>query len=245
MDANDQPLHEQLFDQIRGDILESMPPNSQLASERELAIRYGVSRNTVRIALAKLERMGLIYRHRGQGTFVSADANHPTDLSETYSFTKQMIQEGKKPFSKVLYLKTLDASDRISKHMGLPLRTPIYELKRLRSADNIPMMIERTFMPADRFPGIDSKSIESNGLYDTMLRKYDAPILHVSEAFSASLMPDQDAALLQVPTGSPSLNIQRTSKSLNGEVVEFTLSLTRADQFIYHAEHRVQNGTTN
>lgn len=47
-----------------------LAPNSQLPSEKELAPRYGVSRNTIRAALADLRRMGLVRTGRRKGSFV-------------------------------------------------------------------------------------------------------------------------------------------------------------------------------
>lgn len=49
----------------------SAPANAQLASERELAQRYGVSRNTVREAIRQLEARGLIQIKPRSGIFVS------------------------------------------------------------------------------------------------------------------------------------------------------------------------------
>jgi DNA-binding GntR family transcriptional regulator len=45
-------------------------PKEALPSEPALVNRYGVSRTTVRRALARLEREGKILRKRGSGTFV-------------------------------------------------------------------------------------------------------------------------------------------------------------------------------
>ncbi|WDF82549.1 GntR family transcriptional regulator [Lacticaseibacillus pabuli] len=244
MDNNDQPLHEQLVSQLRERIRTSMAPHSQIPAERDLAQEYGVSRNTVRAALAKLEMMGLIYRRRGRGTFVANPLADPTDLSTTYSFTDQMIEQGRDPYSKVIYLQSFPATKYISEQLSIPVGTPTYKLKRLRCADGVPLMVERTFLPADRFPKLDAQSIEKNGLYASMLQGFDAPIVDAKEAFYASLMPDKDAELLQVPLGSPSLNVQRTSTGLNHEIVEFTLSVTRADQFVYRVQHHVHNGNT-
>ena len=44
---------------------------ARLPTERDLAERFGASRNTVRKALVALEADGLIYRHVGRGTFIA------------------------------------------------------------------------------------------------------------------------------------------------------------------------------
>ena len=46
-------------------------PGEKLPSENELSVRYQVSRQTVRSALAILEEQGLTYARHGSGTFVS------------------------------------------------------------------------------------------------------------------------------------------------------------------------------
>ena len=187
MDTNDQPLHEQLVSQLRERIRTSMAPHSQIPAERDLAREYEVSRNTVRAALAKLEMMGLIYRRRGRGTFVANPLADPTDLATTYSFTKQMIAQGRDPYSKVIYLQNFPATKYIAEQLHIPVGTPAYKLKRLRCADGIPLMVERTFLPADRFPKLDAQAIEKNGLYASMLKDFDAPIINAKEAFYAKI----------------------------------------------------------
>jgi GntR family transcriptional regulator len=53
------------------------PPGSVLPSEAEIGEFYGVSRTTVRQALSRLERDGLVYRLRGKGTY-AAEREAPT-----------------------------------------------------------------------------------------------------------------------------------------------------------------------
>ena len=48
-----------------------MAPGAKLASERGLAAEYGVSLMTARRALMELDRLGLVTRRVGAGTFVS------------------------------------------------------------------------------------------------------------------------------------------------------------------------------
>ena len=49
----------------------SLPPNTALPTEVQLAKRFSVSRITLRRALDMLEHSGLISRQRGRGTIVS------------------------------------------------------------------------------------------------------------------------------------------------------------------------------
>ena len=68
-DADPRPLWQQLADLLRGRI-EHGELTGRLEAETSLAQHYGVSRDTVRRALADLARDGLIQSTRGRGTFV-------------------------------------------------------------------------------------------------------------------------------------------------------------------------------
>jgi GntR family transcriptional repressor for pyruvate dehydrogenase complex len=61
---------EEIADRIRELILNgTFPPDRPLPSERVLAVRYGVSRGSVRDAFRTLETIGLLETRHGQGTF--------------------------------------------------------------------------------------------------------------------------------------------------------------------------------
>lgn len=63
-----------LAEAIRSQIEEgALGPGAKLPSEREIAERYRLSRNTVREALRELETVGLVYRRPGSGTYVSEE----------------------------------------------------------------------------------------------------------------------------------------------------------------------------
>lgn len=69
-----EPLHRQLYDELRGSILSGrLPPGARLPASRELATLSGVSRNTVMLAFEQLRAEGYISGRLGSGTYV-ADA---------------------------------------------------------------------------------------------------------------------------------------------------------------------------
>jgi DNA-binding LacI/PurR family transcriptional regulator len=68
-------LYEQVSDHITGEIAAGrLRPGDQLPTETEYATSFGVSRITIRRAMSRLDRDGLIERFRGKGTFVTAQA---------------------------------------------------------------------------------------------------------------------------------------------------------------------------
>lgn len=93
------PLHRQLYLVLKGQILgNKLPPEAPILSERDLAQKFSVSRNTAQQAIQSLVREGLIYRVRGKGTFVSIRKRPRTNLvgvivpSVTASFYSMFIK---------------------------------------------------------------------------------------------------------------------------------------------------------
>jgi GntR family transcriptional regulator len=71
------PIYVQIMDEIRRAIvLGTLEADDPLPSTRELARDLRVNPNTVQLAYRELERIGVAYVRRGQGTYV-ANSNTP------------------------------------------------------------------------------------------------------------------------------------------------------------------------
>lgn len=231
------PLHEQLVDILRDKIERELAPGDMLPSERELTERFGMSRTTVRIALQELESLGLVQRRHGKGTIVLDVASSAANLTQAYSFTDHMRSLGRQPETSVLEFAEFEADEHLSRRVGVSLGDTLFKLKRLRSADGIPMMVERSYLPARAFPGLTEDVLRHKPLYEIMEQDYRQKIRFADEEFYASVVRSNDARLLEIEEGAPVLDLVRTTYNVRNRVVEYTLSVARGDQFRYRVTH--------
>lgn len=79
--GDERPLYQQIVDEVRRAlVLGTVSPESPLPSVRALAAELRVNPNTVQQAYRELERAGIIYTRRGQGTFVAAPQTDEREL---------------------------------------------------------------------------------------------------------------------------------------------------------------------
>ncbi len=235
--ARRQPLYDQLVDLLSEKIENELQPGDMLPSERELAETYGLSRTTVRLAMAELEELGLVARKHGKGTFVSSASRAATDLAGAYSFTDQMRSLGRVPKTTVLDFELREASKVVSNHMDLKLGEKVFRMRRLRQADGIPMMVERTYVPAKLFVGLTQEDVESRPLYEIFEQGYHNKVRRAEESFSARSARADEAQLLGIAENSPVLRLVRTTYNSKNLVIEYTRSVARADMFEYKIVH--------
>ncbi len=232
-----QPLYDQLVDLLREKIENEHEPGDLLPSERELSERYGLSRTTVRLALRELETLGLVSRKHGKGTFVSDATREATNLMGSYSFTEQMRGLGRVPKTVVLEFEIHEATKSVAEHLRVRLGDKVFRMRRLRLADDVPMMVERTYLPVSEFVTLTLGEVASKPLYDIMEKDFHQKIRLAEEEFYASIARSSDASVLGISEGAPVLELVRTTYNDKNTVVEYTHSVARADQFKYKVTH--------
>lgn len=235
--ARKQPLYDQLVDILTEKIEHEYRPGDLLPSERELSKYYGLSRTTVRLALQELERLGLVVRQHGRGTFVADRSVQATNLSQTYSFTDQMREMGRDPSTTILEFAEIDADKNLAEKMRVRMGDKLFKIERLRCADGMPMMVERTYMPMRKFMSLKRPMLERASLYTVIEQVFHEKIRVAEEEFFASIARSADAHLLDINEGAPVLDLIRTTYNASNEIVEYTLSVARADQFKYKVYH--------
>ena len=225
------PLYCQLMEILIHDIQTNMKEEEQLPSEREICEKYSVSRATVRQTMQEMEQDGYIYRSHGKGTFVAPQKVNQ-ELLKFYSFTEEMKKLGKIPSSQVLKFDVIECEKNISKKLAVEENTKVYKILRLRLADNKPMMLETTYLPYARFPGMTREELEQAAMYDIFKKKFNTNITSAKETFQPVTTNTQEAKYLQVAKEIPSLKIQRYTYEKD-QIIEYTISIARGDKFEY------------
>lgn len=88
------PIYYQLFKYFEKRIRSGdYKPGDALPTEIEIAERFGISRMTVRRAIAELANLGMVYTQKGKGTFV-AKPNWITSSSISITFTMKSGKRG-------------------------------------------------------------------------------------------------------------------------------------------------------
>lgn len=232
-----QPLYGQLVDSLREKIETEYEPGDLLPSERELSEDYCISRTTVRLALKELETLGFIKRRHGKGTFVADRSQETTNLTRAYSFSEQMRSLGRIPRSELLEFRSGEASKTVADRMGLAAGERVISMRRLRLADDVPMLIEHTYLPGKIFSGLTSDEVDSRSLYKIMAQDYHIEVRVAEEEFYASVARREEARLLGISEGAPVLQLFRLTYNTRNQVVEFTKGVARADQFHYKVSY--------
>lgn len=221
-------LETELIDLInKGDLKE----NDKLPSERELCEQYNVSRTTARQAIGELERKEYVYKVHGKGTFVSPKV-YKQQLLKFYSFTEEMKKLGKIPSSEILSFDLIRADNKIAEKLRVEENSQVYELLRLRVADDIPMMLEFTYLPEYRFVDLSDEMLQERPMYDIFREVYNVSITKAKESFKPILMSKSDAKILNVEDGTAAMRIERVTFE-NNRVIEYTVSISRGDKFEY------------
>ncbi|HEY3507256.1 MAG TPA: GntR family transcriptional regulator [Actinocatenispora sp.] len=215
------------------------PVGSKLPTERELAARSRVSRQVVREAFDELERAGLIIRRQGSGTYVAGRRLEQSLLGH-FSIVDALRSSGATITTTVLSRTVGPALPTVATSLEIAPDAPVLELERLRRVDGEPLMLEQTWLPAERLPGIDAAQFSDTSLYAILREQYHVLLVRASESFEPVVLHADEARALQVAPGSPALMLLRTTYDDAGVPMEAARALLRADRCRTLVERHVE-----
>ncbi len=228
------PLYHQLYETLRQQIDSGQwKPGDQLPTEAELAARYDISQITIRKALNMLVDAGVIYRHKGKGTFVAQPAI-TSDLGQLFSIEEEMRRRGQEYKITLLEATTAPVSKGTAVRLQIEVGEELAAIERLYDTDGEPLCVERSYLVSRYCAGLVQQDLVAVPLIETLAREYGLLPGRVGHTIRARQAGAQLAKSLQIAPEDPVLFIERLVYSHRN--VPFMLSRVfyRGDRYALH-----------
>ena len=231
------PLVYQLGEAIRDKIVRGeYDPGQPIPTEERLQKFYGVSRITVRLALAKLVNEGYIRRQQGKGTYVNprglVTKGKPKpfsrDMFGVKSTTKIIQSAGMKVRTQVLRFAREMPSNEVAERLGISEKDSVLHFERLRYADDKPLVLEKSWIPAAQCPDLKREDIKGS-LYLVLFKKYHHHVAAAHQSLRAILASELDARVLNLQIGEPVMLVDGVTYLEDGRAIEVEESHFRAE----------------
>jgi len=211
-------------------------PDQELPTEEALCRHYGVSRGTVRRAIADLVQQGLVYRKQGRGTYVSSPKLEGSILGSYKLYRANGVPHD--AGAKVLRCERHPATDEICRIMQLKPHGEVYELERIRFVQSVPVTLQLSYLPASFCPDLELRDLTHRHLYDVLRQDYDLSLLRAEEYVEPVLAGDYVAERLGIAPGAPVFLVERHSYTFGDRVAEFRRASMRGDLYRYRIDLR-------
>lgn len=223
------PVYKVIEEKIKKDIEDGILKNGDLIpSENELKNQYNISRMTVRIALNNLVNEGYLYKHKGKGTFVNYTKIEKR-LDGITGFSEQMRQNNIESFNKIISINLITATKIVAEKLSINYEDEVYQIERLRYANNTPICYEMVYLPKTIFNTIDESVFE--GSFYEYVENNISKITYCTQKIEARQAGEKYSKYLEINEDMPLLYVSVVSNLDNGRPFEYTRCFYRGDQY--------------
>lgn len=238
------PSFSPLYQQIKALILQSLQagewkPGEPIPSEMDLAARFRVSQGTVRKAIDELAAENLVVRRQGKGTFVATHAEHQVQ----YRFLKLVPDSGNTdaegPAQRTIVdCKRQRASAEVARALDLRSGDGVLQVRRVLAYAGVPAILEELWLSGAPFKGLTAERLRASRgpMYALFETEFGIRMVRAEEKIRAVLPDAQQSKLLDIPQGTPLLDVERVAYTYNDRPMELRRALYRTDTHHYRNE---------
>ncbi len=202
-----------------------------LPTEKELSQRYGVSIGTVRRAMADLVAEKVLVRQQGRGTFLA-----PFDSSRMLnSFWHIVRKDGVRevPIVQTLRFEEGTANEHAASRLKIKTGDPIYRILNLMLMGGSPTLIDALQIPKALFPNLThAQFVERDStIYDLYRNEFGISVVKTVDQVGAVSADLDSARKLELPMGTPLLEIVRVAYTFDERPVELRRSLLHTEKY--------------
>jgi len=229
--ASDRPVYKQVADGLRGAIRGGeLADGAVLASETELMERYGVSRNSVRNAVALLRVEGLVVTEHGRGTFVRAQRPLRRLSSSRYS----KAQEDAPDDQQLLGVEVVDAPQEVVDRLGLEPGERVVVRRSLLSLGGEPVQVADSYLPLGIAEGTALEGFEKieGGVHALLEHGLGYELGRFVEELTFRMPTPEEARVLRMGAGVPVVRVLRTLFDTAGRALEVSDCVLAGDRHV-------------
>ncbi len=207
-------------------------PGSRLPSERALSEQFGVSRVTMRRAIAELEGEGLLRVARGSGAYVRADMPVRFQMGDKVRFSKDLIATDANLTRKVLSARETPANADLAARLKLQPGAAVLEMCVVAHADELPVSVVMRSCSAKRFAGLAEK-FSAMGSFTAALKEYGVmDYWRRSTDITARMPTEVEARLLQQSRLTPVLAYAGEDIDADGTIVSCQIGCFASERVV-------------
>lgn len=228
------PLYEQLKIAIKEKINQKIyRPGERMPSEAELEAEYQVSRITVRRAIKELCEEGILIRKQGKGTFVLDSANYRRLDRGAYGFHDFLEKNGKKVTVDILDKSIIHVKPSYARDLKIDPEDDVVYLRRIMYADEAPIMIDTSYLPVKRFPGIYDKLEGNVALFRLLRQEYGVEQEKYYKVLKVQKATKEMSRLLDCRTGDPMFDLFKITYDAAGNPQIISVSILKGENTYY------------
>ena len=229
--ARRRSLRHLIADGLRGRVVRGeLSPGDRLPSEPALARELGVSRTSLRAAIALLEEDGVLRRLHGSGTYVSHQPPLRNDLSRNFGVTSMITAMGLEAGTVDEQCAAEASPPEVAEALGLAPGTPASAFRRVRTADGRRVVDSVDWCREDVLSPSDLSALGDGSVY-AALAAHGLAVQHGVATIAPNTAEGEVARRLAVPRGALLLTVFQTDSTADGTVVLVSLEHHLADAF--------------
>lgn len=216
------PLYLQVRDALADRIARrEWQPGSTLPNEVELSRQLEVSQGTIRKALSELEIEHLVTRRQGRGTFV----NDLTAADLARRFSNLRGPDDQRVTGSISHIQTrlVPANEQERARLELRAQEPVIRIRRIRSADQKPLILEDVAMPASRFPGLEQQPQVPQSM-SVLAQSYGLLLGAAEEKISIARATPEIADALSIAPDTPMLLLDRVIHLMDATPIQWRVA---------------------
>nr|MBF0684327.1 GntR family transcriptional regulator [Pseudomonas sp.] len=217
----DAPLFAQVRNVLRAAILSGeLAAGQRLPSESELSLAHGVSRITVRQALADLQASGLVRTVNGRGSFVS-EPDLPGDHGPLVGVLESMRKRGYQARGKLLSHRSVAASEAVARALRVQPGTPVGAVRVARYCNDLPFAVGTTYTSLELAARLAAENLVEQDMTTVLNSRLGVRMAATKVTVQAVAATAALARLLKREPGSPILRILTTSLDYERQAVAY------------------------